>query len=78
MSIFEKKVDEHMHVGKPITLLRMKYVPVADSTGLVRLASFIKNKRKRDGYVLMSGVRDIVLATLMADRSAGEGNKGGK
>ena len=67
MSIFEKKVDEHMHVGKPITLLRMKYVPFIDSTGLVRLASFIKNKRKRGGYVLMSGVRGTILATLMAD-----------
>jgi sulfate permease, SulP family len=68
MSIFEKKVDEHMHVGKPVTLLRMKYVPFIDSTGLVRLASFIKNKHKRGGYVLMSGVRDNVMATLMADR----------
>jgi SulP family sulfate permease len=67
MSIFEKKVDEHIHVSKPILLLRMKYVPFIDATGLVRLTEFIKSRKKKGGFVLLSGVRGTVLESLRSN-----------
>lgn len=67
MSVFEKKIDEHMHISKPVIILRMKHVPFIDSTGLIRLNDFIRDRRKQGGYVLFSGLTQKVKQTLLAD-----------
>ncbi len=67
MSVFEKKIDEHMHISKPVIILRMKHVPFIDSTGLIRLNDFIADRHKQGGYVLFSGLTQKVKETLLSD-----------
>jgi SulP family sulfate permease len=67
MSVFEKKLNEHMQMAKPVIILRMKEVPFIDSTGVVRLKEFIHRRIKAKGAVLISGLQPWVRDKLQAD-----------
>ncbi|MBI2112247.1 SulP family inorganic anion transporter [Candidatus Woesearchaeota archaeon] len=71
MNVFDKKVNEHMATNKLVTILRMKYVPFIDSTGVVRLNSFIK-ERKKKGFLLLADITPTVLKTLKKDEEFNE------
>ncbi len=64
MSVFDKKMNEHLDNRKPITILRMKFVPFIDSTGLVRLNDFIREHQKKGGVVLIADLLPEVKKTL--------------
>ncbi len=64
MNLFDKKAKEHMGNGKPVVILRMKYVPFIDSTGVVRLNDFIKEKQKNKSVVMLTDLAPAVHKTL--------------
>ncbi|MBI2572924.1 SulP family inorganic anion transporter [Candidatus Woesearchaeota archaeon] len=64
MSVFDKKLDEHIENKKPITILRLKYVPFIDSTALIRLVDFIKQKKKHKGIVFLADLTPEIYKTL--------------
>ncbi|MDO8657073.1 MAG: SulP family inorganic anion transporter [Nanoarchaeota archaeon] len=64
MNLFDKKAKEHMGNGKPVMILRMKYVPFIDSTGLIRLNDFIKEKQKNKMVVMLTDMSPAVHKTL--------------
>ncbi len=64
MSLFDRKAKEHMGNGKPIMILRMKYVPLIDSTGVVRLNEFIKEKQRHKIVVMLADLTPAVQRTL--------------
>ncbi|MDZ4724184.1 MAG: SulP family inorganic anion transporter [candidate division Zixibacteria bacterium] len=68
MSIFEKKVNEHMHMARPIILIRMKHVPFIDATGQTRLKAFVRERKGRGIYVLFSGLQIRVEEQLLASK----------
>lgn len=68
MNVFDHKIDQHIEIKKPIAILRMKYVPFIDSTGVVRLVSFIKKKQKEGGLVILSSLHEHVKMTLLKDK----------
>jgi SulP family sulfate permease len=68
MSLFERKINEHMHVSRPVIILRMKYVPFIDATGQTRLIEFIRDRRSRGEIVLISGLTEPVRRRLFGDR----------
>lgn len=68
MNIFDKKVDEHIASKKPIMILRMKYVPFIDSTAIVRLKEFIKDRQKQNVTVFLADINNTVMTTLKHDK----------
>ncbi len=64
MSVFDKKINEHIEVKKPIIILRFKYVPFIDSTALVRLNEFILQRKKEKGVVLIADMNPTVYRML--------------
>jgi SulP family sulfate permease len=54
MNVFEEKLTEHMYLKKPIIILRMKHVPLIDSTGLMQLIEFIKKRKKNGSRVIFT------------------------
>jgi len=68
MNVFEHKLNEHLQIKKPVIILRMKYVPFIDSTGVVRLASFIRHLGKQGSTVILSNLHDSVKKVLLKDR----------
>ncbi|HLD79712.1 MAG TPA: STAS domain-containing protein, partial [Candidatus Nanoarchaeia archaeon] len=68
MNIFEHKINEHLQMKKPIIILRMKYVPFIDSTGVVQLASFVKKLEKEGRTIILSNLHENVKKVLMKDR----------
>lgn len=68
MNIFDHKIDQHIQIKKPIVILRMKYVPFIDSTGVVRLVDFIKKKQKENGLVILTSLHENVRMTLLKDK----------
>jgi|SRR3989338_1587911 len=67
MNVFERKVDEHMAMKKPVVVLRMKHVPFIDSTAVVRLNDFIAARHKQKKKVLISGLQPGVKEALMSN-----------
>lgn len=67
MSLFDQKVNEHMKMSRPITILRMKHVPFIDATGLLRLKEFIRERSHRQELVVLSGVRPEVRERIHHD-----------
>jgi len=67
MNVFDHKIDEHLESKKPIIILRMKNVPFIDSSGVVRLVEFIKNREKHNGIVILSSVNEKVKKVLLKD-----------
>jgi len=51
MNLFDQKVSEHIDTKRPILILRMKHVPLIDSTAITRLNTFI-HARHQQGYVM--------------------------
>lgn len=67
MSVFERKVREHINVSKKIVVLRMRLVPFIDSTGVERLRDFIHERRRQGKIVLLSGLASQVEGALRRD-----------
>jgi len=67
MNVFERKVDEHMAMKKPVVVLRMKHVTFIDSTAVVRLNDFIAARHKQKKKVLISGLQPGVKEALMSN-----------
>lgn len=67
MSLFERKINEHLHISRPVMILRMKYVPFIDATGQTRLIEFIRDRKNRGETVLISGLTDPVQKRLFGD-----------
>src|SRR3989344_3711404 len=65
MNVFEHKLNEHLQIKKSVIILRMKYVPFIDSTGVVRLASFIRKLEKQGSTVLLSNLHENVKKVLL-------------
>jgi len=54
INLFEEKVTEHMYLERPVIILRMKHVPFIDSSGLVQLVGFIKERKKKNSRVIFT------------------------
>jgi len=67
MNVFDHKVDEHLQIKKPFVVLRMKYVPFIDSTGVVRLVEFIRKQEKHNSVVILTSVDEKVKKILLKD-----------
>src|SRR3989338_7996931 len=67
MNVFDHKINEHLQSKRPFVLLRMKYVPFIDSTGVVRLVEFIKKQEKHGSAVILTSVDDKVKKILLKD-----------
>lgn len=69
MSVFERKLTRYHSTMKPVIILRFKYVPFIDSTGLVRLHEFIKDRQKNKSVVIIADVLPGVQQTLLKDKT---------
>ncbi|MDK2825538.1 MAG: sulfate permease, SulP family [Methanolobus sp.] len=67
MNVFESKINEHMTISKPHIILRMRYVPFIDTTGIERLKSFIKASRKQHQRVYLTSVQPEVMKRMESD-----------
>jgi SulP family sulfate permease len=67
MSIFDGKVDQHSGSKAKMIILRMKYVPFIDSTGIERLKEFIEQRQKANSVVLLSSLTEPVEKKLKKD-----------
>lgn len=67
MNVFDHKINEHLQSKRPFIILRMKYVPFIDSTGVVRLVEFIKKQEKHGSVVILTSVDDKVKKVLLKD-----------
>lgn len=72
MNVFESKINEHMNISKPHIILRMRYVPLIDSTGIERLKSFIKISKKRQQRVYLTSIQPEVMKRINSDRELSE------
>lgn len=68
MNVFESKINEHMNISKPHIILRMRYVPFIDTTGLERLRSFIHSSKKMKQKVYITSVQPEVMSKIESDR----------
>lgn len=68
INVFDSKISEQISFRKKTIILRMKYVPFIDISGIERLKSFIlvQNKQKRD--VFLVGLKKEVKSSLFKDR----------
>jgi SulP family sulfate permease len=67
MNVFESKINEHMSNSKPHIILRMRYVPFIDTTGIERLKSFIHASKKRQQKVYLTSIQPEVMEKIMSD-----------
>lgn len=67
MSIFDEKVNEHMHIRRPIVILRMNHVPFMDSTGIIRLKEFIADRKKHGKEVFIVGLKSDIKKDLLTN-----------
>jgi SulP family sulfate permease len=65
MSTFEHKIDEHLPLSKPIVVVRLRFVPFIDATGVMRLEEFIKDRKRRGIKVFISGANPPVEEVLL-------------
>jgi SulP family sulfate permease len=72
MNVFESKINEHMTISKPHIILRMRYVPFIDTTGIERLKSFIKASRKQHQRVYLTSVQPEVMRRMESDEELTE------
>jgi SulP family sulfate permease len=72
MNVFESKINEHMTISKPHIILRMRYVPFIDTTGIERLKSFIKASRKQHQRVYLTSVQPEVMKRMGSDEELTE------
>ncbi|ABE53054.1 SulP family inorganic anion transporter [Methanococcoides burtonii] len=67
MAVFENKVDEHIHMSKPHIIIRMRYVPFIDTTGIERLKSFITTRKGTGEKVYLTTVQPEVMRSINSD-----------
>ncbi|WP_319506133.1 SulP family inorganic anion transporter [uncultured Methanolobus sp.] len=67
MNVFESKINEHMTISKPHIILRMRYVPFIDTTGIERLKSFIKSSKKMHQKVYLTSIQPEVMKRIESD-----------
>ncbi|WP_256623762.1 SulP family inorganic anion transporter [Methanolobus chelungpuianus] len=67
MNVFESKINEHMNISKPHIILRMRYVPFIDTTGLERLRSFIHSSKKMKQKVYLTSIQPEVMSKIDND-----------
>ncbi|MCM1985748.1 SulP family inorganic anion transporter [Methanococcoides seepicolus] len=67
MAVFENKVDEHIHMSKPHMIIRMRYVPFIDTTGIERLKSFILTRKGTGHKVYLTTVQPEVMRSISSD-----------
>lgn len=72
MNVFESKINEHMNISKPHIILRMRYVPFIDTTGIERLKSFIKTSKKHHHRVYLTSLQPEVMRKMKSDRKLSE------
>jgi SulP family sulfate permease len=72
MNVFESKINEHMTISKPHIILRMRYVPFIDTTGIERLKSFIKASKKQYQRVYLTSVQPEVMKRMESDEELTE------
>ncbi len=53
LNVFESRLNRHMQIQKPIIVLGMEHVPFIDTSGVVRLNAFIKERHKAGGKVVL-------------------------
>jgi SulP family sulfate permease len=67
MNVFESKINEHINISRPHIILRMRYVPFIDSTGLERLRSFINMSKKKNQKVYLTSIQPEVMKRMKSD-----------
>ncbi|MFH0876587.1 MAG: SulP family inorganic anion transporter [archaeon] len=67
MSVFERKINEHIDASKPIVILMMYNSPFIDTSGVTRLLDFIKERHNKNGYVLLVGLTSAAKQKLFSD-----------
>lgn len=67
MNVFESKINEHINISRPHIILRMRYVPFIDTTGLERLRSFITMSKKRNQKVYITSIQPEVMKRMESD-----------
>ncbi|AKB85381.1 Sulfate permease [Methanococcoides methylutens MM1] len=67
MNVFEHKVDEQIKMSKKHIVIRMRYVPFIDTTGIERLKSFISLRKKMGQKVYLTSVQPSVMAVIDSD-----------
>ncbi|SFM72307.1 SulP family inorganic anion transporter [Methanolobus profundi] len=67
MNVFESKINEHMTISKPHIIMRMRYVPFIDTTGIERLKSFIKSSRKLHQKIYLTSIQPEVMKRIESD-----------
>lgn len=60
VNIFDKKINEFINLEKNILIIRMRYVPFIDSTGVVRFHTFLKDSIKKNKTILLTGLNKEV------------------
>lgn len=68
MNVFENKINEHMNISKPYIILRMRYVPFIDTTGLERLRTFIEMSKKRGQKIYVTSIQPAVMKSMKNDK----------
>ncbi|TQD28446.1 SulP family inorganic anion transporter [Methanolobus vulcani] len=72
MNVFENKINEHMNISKPHIILRMRYVPFIDATGMERLKSFIRSSKKQRQKVYLTSIQPEVMRVMKSDQELTE------
>ncbi|MCR4335839.1 MAG: SulP family inorganic anion transporter [archaeon] len=69
MNVFDRKLNEHMHMKKPIIILRMTHVPFIDSTGVARLNSFLMERQREHKTVYLTELSNAAEKVLFRDHT---------
>ncbi|MGM0771351.1 MAG: SulP family inorganic anion transporter [Halobacteriota archaeon] len=72
MNVFEHKVDEQIKMSKKHIVIRMRYVPFIDTTGIERLKSFISVRKKMGQNTYLTSVQPAVMTAIGSDPDLGE------
>lgn len=72
MNVFEHKVDEQIKMSKQHIVIRMRYVPFVDTTGIERLKSFIMTRKKMGEMVYLTSVQPEVMTVINSDAALNE------
>ena len=67
MNLFDQKVSEHIDNKRQILILRMKHVPLIDSTAITRLNTFIHSRTTQGYTIYITGVNAEVKRRLVND-----------
>ncbi|MFA6073276.1 MAG: SulP family inorganic anion transporter [Candidatus Woesearchaeota archaeon] len=67
MNVFDSKVEEHIDVKKKYLIIRMKHVPLIDSSGIERMKSFIESRNKGGNKVFLTTLQPKVKEVIFDD-----------